>query len=512
MSREYLVISLLAPAAVAVWLGACSSSSSGTPAPVTTSDAGGQGDSGPTPSVSGTSEPAGVTVAGPKGVTYLKQGGSVEIEVTVGRSGPTGAVAVTVADLPAKVVATTETIPFGASTAKIKLVAEADAAQVVAKPKLVATPVGAKGQADFAFDLTVRGAPGALDTTFGTGGRVTFGTTAGARGVYVTKDGKILAWGNDGSEPTLARYLPDGKLDATFADNGLYKRKNTGAPPPTLYDAAAELGDGRIVLLTTRGSPSARAVLTRLSKDGAYDSSFGEQVLAANPGIGAAIRREPGGRLAVQYTSSAAMYTRLLEVDGIPSTATQMQCGDDLSGGVSALSSATEGLCFASAGSVERRTLATDATTAASADLGLELNPDAYYPGRFVVEAGGRVFAGGGSAPVSVVAMKASDLSVDTTFGTNGRASLFQGRSGFAAAMGGDLVVGGETGTAIAVARVLGSGALDPSFGAAGVSVLPSDGQTLLRLRGLSTMPDGRVVVAIVSIDSSASRLMRLWQ
>ncbi|MBL8610588.1 MAG: hypothetical protein JNL38_24835, partial [Myxococcales bacterium] len=234
---------------MAVWLGACSSSSGGTPAPPGGSDAGGEVDSGPTPSVSGTSEPAGVTVAGPKTVTYLKQGGSVEVEVTVGRSGPTGAISVTVTGLPAKVVATTETIPFGSSTARIKLVAEADAAQIVAKPKLVATPVGAKGQADFAFDLTVRGAPGTVDTTFGTGGRVPFGTTAGARGVAVTKDGKILAWGNDGSEPTLARYLPDGTLDATFGDAGTYKRKNVGGPLPTLYEAAGELADGRVMLL-----------------------------------------------------------------------------------------------------------------------------------------------------------------------------------------------------------------------------------------------------------------------
>ncbi|MBL8613170.1 MAG: hypothetical protein JNL38_37870, partial [Myxococcales bacterium] len=240
--------------------------------------------------------------------------------------------------------------------------------------------------------------------------------------------------------------------------------------------------------------------------------TYGEQVLAATPGVGTAIRREAGGRLAVQYTSSAAMYTRLLEIDGIPGTATQIQCGDDLSGGVSALSSATEGLCFTGAGAVERRTLATDATSAASGDLGLEVNPDPYYPGRFVIEAGGRVFAGGGSAPVKLVALKASDLSVDATFGTNGSVSLFQGRTGLAAAAGGAVLVGGETGTAIVVARVLASGALDPDFGAAGVATLPTDGQTNLRLRGLSTMADGRVVVTLVSIDASASRLMRLWQ
>src|SRR5262249_34731883 len=65
--------------------------------------------------------------------------------------------------------------------------------------------------------------PGTLDSTFGTGGKVTtdfVGTGAAARTLVIQADGKILPAGVAGSNGVtnfaLARYSSDGALDASF--------------------------------------------------------------------------------------------------------------------------------------------------------------------------------------------------------------------------------------------------------------------------------------------------------
>lgn len=514
-NRGYFAFALVAPIAAATWLGACSSdggSSSSGSSPSNNPDSGAVETGGPAPTVTGNGEQAKVTVTGPSAPVQLVQGGSVEIEVAITRSGPAGSVQLTITDLPAKVIATAETIPAGTVTAKLKLVAEASADQVVAKPKVVATVVGATARAEATFGLTVRGPAGALDTTFGTNGRVLFAASNLMRGVHATKDGKVLAWGGDGTDPVLARYLPDGTLDPSFADAGRYKRKNTGAAGPTSFEAAATLADGRIMLLTTRGSGSPRAVLTRVGADGVYDATFGEQVLGTGNGVGVAIRREAGGRLAVQYTNNAPMITRLLDADGTPTANVQSTCGDDLSGGVTALLSTTEALCYPTTfNGVEKRTLGADTVAAQSADLGLDFGSDTFFPGRVVLQGPTRAYAAGmvgGTA--ALFGLANADLALDAAYGTAGKADSFAGsKVAFALATGGDTVtLGGESAGGVVVARHLANGKLDPGFGSAGVATLPTDGQSNLRIHGLTALPDGRVVVAIVGTDS---RLLRLW-
>src|SRR4029453_13241345 len=68
---------------------------------------------------------------------------------------------------------------------------------------------------------------GTLDASFGIGGIVTTdfgGTSAAARAVAVQPDGKIVAAGlaaiNGVLDFALARYNPDGTLDASFGTGG----------------------------------------------------------------------------------------------------------------------------------------------------------------------------------------------------------------------------------------------------------------------------------------------------
>src|SRR5262252_11220506 len=69
--------------------------------------------------------------------------------------------------------------------------------------------------------------PGTLDSTFGTGGKVTtdFGGNSAARTVAVQANGQILTAGVAGLNGVfnfaLARYNSNGTLDATFGTGGI---------------------------------------------------------------------------------------------------------------------------------------------------------------------------------------------------------------------------------------------------------------------------------------------------
>src|SRR5262249_26301013 len=75
--------------------------------------------------------------------------------------------------------------------------------------------------------LTRYNTNGALDSSFGTGGRVTssFATqranaNVSARSVKLQPDGKIVAAGFAGFDSALARYNSNGTLDASFGTGG----------------------------------------------------------------------------------------------------------------------------------------------------------------------------------------------------------------------------------------------------------------------------------------------------
>lgn len=133
---------------------------------------------------------------------------------------------------------------------------------------------------------------GELDHSFGNDGVVL--TPAGAQpgkrstiyGVALQKDRKIVAVGfSECSRRTLcmtvARYLPDGELDSSFADQGILRLE-----PPTkngsVAKAVAIQRDGRIVVT---GGNTRNFITVRLKRNGSLDRSFsgGGVVLARHP-------------------------------------------------------------------------------------------------------------------------------------------------------------------------------------------------------------------------------------
>jgi uncharacterized delta-60 repeat protein len=121
-------------------------------------------------------------------------------------------------------------------------------------------------------------AAGELDPSFGTGGKVLsdFSRNDTAYAVLVQPDGKVVAVGETQEAPTggnfvfgLARYTTDGSLDASFGAGGKVLTAFTG------FDhafAAALQSDGRIVVA---GSAGLDFGLARYQPDGALDAGFG---------------------------------------------------------------------------------------------------------------------------------------------------------------------------------------------------------------------------------------------
>jgi uncharacterized delta-60 repeat protein len=127
------------------------------------------------------------------------------------------------------------------------------------------------------FALARYNSNGTLDTTFGTGGKVTtdFGTVQDeAFALAVQPDGKLVAAGAAGGpgDFALARYNPDGTLDTSFGTGGKVTTDFGGFDQVA---AVAVQADGKLVAAGTTEGSSAVFALARYNPDGTLDTSFG---------------------------------------------------------------------------------------------------------------------------------------------------------------------------------------------------------------------------------------------
>lgn len=131
---------------------------------------------------------------------------------------------------------------------------------------------GATNGTDLDLGLARYTKDGALDPSYGSGGKVTtsFGGNDRAFGIAVQSDGKAVAVGTTGSDFAVARYLGDGSLDPSFGSGG--KATTDLGAGTELAGGVAVQPDGRIVVGGTSGSDFAVA---RYNADGSLDSGFG---------------------------------------------------------------------------------------------------------------------------------------------------------------------------------------------------------------------------------------------
>ena len=178
------------------------------------------------------------------------------------------------------------------------------------------------------FFALARYAPdGDLDASFGEGGRVRTSFEAldsrfigsRAQAVAVQPDGRLVVAGGTGAgtEFALARYLPSGALDPDFGDGGLVLTDLGGSVGGTTAFDVLLQPDGRVVAV---GIWDLRITAVRFGPDGTLDPTFGDGGVArvdlGAPAIAWSAALLGDGRVVVAGDSDMDVVVLRLGVDG----------------------------------------------------------------------------------------------------------------------------------------------------------------------------------------------------
>jgi uncharacterized delta-60 repeat protein len=196
---------------------------------------------------------------------------------------------------------------FGASEEALGVAIQADG-------KIVAAGWTSAGENPDNFALARYNADGGLDPTFDGDGRVLtdLGADEDAHDVAIQADGKIVAAGRSGGDFGLARYDSGGSLDPTFGGDGSIVT-DFGATDEA--NAVALQADGKIVAAGHSGDlvPSLNFVLARYRPDGSLDATFdGDGRVVTDfgtPDIAYDIALQADGKIVAAGTSFDASFT-----------------------------------------------------------------------------------------------------------------------------------------------------------------------------------------------------------
>lgn len=412
------------------------------------------------------------------------QGRSAEFTATVTRHGDfDGAVLVELTGLPAGVSAAPVLIAQGATSAPVTLSAQASA------PHSLPTAARADGSSGEAADsepltVTVGGAPGVVDTSFGGGAQVVpIGDgEAYANAIAVQPDGKVITVGYTttsagGTDIAVMRHLRDGTLDTAFGNGGKVVTAIGAGRAADQAHAVAVQDDGKIVVAgsTATGGADLDFALVRYRPDGSLDSGFGN-----------------GGKVVTSFgPSTDRIHAIVIQPDG-----RIVAAGDSDQGTTST------GIDFALA-----RYQPTGALDAGFGQGGKVLTPiraqgsrDSAY-GVVLQDVGGekRIVAVGGEGDF-IAARYTANGTLDAGFGQGGKlAALFANSTIGAArtatlAADGKLVIAGQIQNDFALARLNLDGSLDAGFGAGGTVVTPLSATNWDAATALVRQADGKLL------------------
>lgn len=429
------------------------------------------------------------------------QGGSTTVKLNLTRlRGVDGTVQLTVQGLPAGVTASATSVALnaqaGTATAELTLSAQGTAPHSLPTTAQVLATLGTLRAVE-PITVTVRGAPGAVDTSFG-GGIVT--TSLGASEDYpyavaVQADGKVITAGttatNTGTVVGLTRHLRDGALDAGFGTGGqVLTRVGTRGDSA---NAVAVQSDGKIVVAgwtDNTGSDSNFLVLRYLS-DGRLDPAFGQ-----------------GGQLVVPFgTGIDRAYALAIQDDG-----KIVAAGTSTSDGSSGLP--TDGQDFALI-----RVLANGTLDTSFGQGGRVVTPLQAHGGGDVVYALAlprvngeqRILAVGGEGDF-LAARYLGNGALDSSFGAAGKVvGLFNRNIGSARGVtilpGGKMVLAGGIYNDFAAAQLNENGTLDPAFGNGGTAVVAVSTGNWDSATAVARQADGKLVLGgwVYSGNSSSA-------
>jgi len=422
------------------------------------------------------------------------QGTSAGVAVNVIRSpGFTEAVTVTASGLPDGTALVPVTVAANETTATLLVSATATA------PHSIPTSVDVVGRADTSaamahvpLTVTVTGAPGTLDTSFGTGGRARIAVGAGedmAYAVALQPDGRIVVAGRSaerGGDFSVVRLTRDGALDTSFGVGGKVTVDVNGGSDTA--HALALQPDGKVLLAGSAARATGAGqtfALVRLTAAGELDSSFGQ-----------------GGKVTTAFGADAdTAYALLVEPNG-----------DILVGGDSNQGASSTGIDFALARYTS--TGALDETfgqggkvvTALAASNGRD---SIYALAAQDLEGSRRIVAVGGEGDFTAARYDARGA-LDPSFGGAGKVSGLQGSViGAARAVSvtadGKLLLAGHDNHHASLVQLTPAGALDVTFGAGGKVRTTVSATSWDELQALTLEPSGNIVAAGWAYEGSGT-------
>jgi uncharacterized delta-60 repeat protein len=326
---------------------------------------------------------------------------------------------------------------------------------------------------------------GALDTSFGTGGRVTTttGNSAAASAVVMQPDGKIIAagYGYNGVDYdfAIARFNQNGTLDPSFGTGGKVATDFGGADD--FANSILRQPDGKVVVVGQRNfaGNGYDIVLARYTDTGVLDTAFGM-----------------GGKVITDFgNGDENMLAAALQVDG--KIVVGGGTGDFFFPDFSVVRYNANGMLDTSFGTGGRVTTPVGGGPGAASEVLLQ-------PDDKIVAIGYSGFTGG-SFDFAVVRINPNGT-LDSSFGTGGQTATDFGNTSnlaFAGALQPDgkvIAVGYTSPTnlvegATALARYNSDGSLDNSFGTGG-KVITDAGDGGDTGNAIALQPNGKFVVA----------------
>lgn len=420
------------------------------------------------------------------------QGTSATLDVSIVRSpGFSEAVVLTASDLPPGT--TLAPVTVGPAETKVTLTVSA----ATTAPHSLPTAISIVGSAGATMvskpvTMTVTGLPGALDTSFATGGKARIAVGAGedmAYAVAVQQDGKVLVTGRSaehGGDFAVVRLDRDGALDPSFGSGGKVT-VDVGGGSDTARAVAVQ-SDGKILLagsVARSGGAGQTFGLVRLSPDGSLDAAFGA-----------------GGKITTSFgQDSDTAYALLVQADGAI-----------LVGGDSNQGSSTTGLDFALARYTSDGSL--DATFGTGGKVLTALSSaggrDSIYA-LTVEDVGGAPFivAAGGEGDFMAARYDMTGA-LDPTFGNAGKVSGLRGSViGAARAVkvtpAGKLLLAGHDNHHFALVQLTADGKPDAAFGTQGKVTTMLSPTNWDEIQDMVVAADGKIVAAGWAYEGSGT-------
>ena len=371
-------------------------------------------------------------------------------------------------------------------------------------------------------------ADGALDTTFGTGGKVTtaVGVADQSKAIAIQSNGKILVVGDNMADFEVVRYNTDGSLDTTFDTDGKVTT-DIGTSTTDTANAVAIQSDGKIIVAGSSGGMapnSGNFAVVRYNADGSLDTSFDNDgkvttdIGTSTADSGSAVAIQSDGKIivagtsgsstdfaAVRYNTDGSLDTSF-DNDGKVTT----DIGTSTTDSGSAVAIQSDGKIVAVGTSNNDFAVVRYTTTGAldtsfdtdgkvTTDIGTSTTDTAKA---LVIQSDGKIVAVGTSSNDFAVVRYTTTGTLDTTFDTDGKVTTDIGTSttdtGSSAVIQSDgkIVVVGDNYSDFVIVRYTTTGALDTTFDTDGkvttdIGTSTSDAGTAVAIQG-----DSKIVVA----------------